>query len=262
MDRDKLMVVAAGSVVLGVGMNALGKLWERQTIAPREESSKQFQDWARKLLRDANASNADSVVFKQDNCWTSYGGGFIGVKKQDEDELISLLNKNQKDWITSDKVKHAEIKSAVLHENKHVQNYDSLKISLLNGAGFSVFYLASTPITVLVTPLLYLCSILGYKRYQEYTAEEYAYKNMLKDDLALIATYWERKILSRANCFDREESFVKDFSNSISEVLSGYDEKMFFRVHSFFHDIFHPDLIERGKLIQKILDEKRLVLSD
>lgn len=255
----------AGALAVGVGIHALGKTWEWYKISGRDEPSQEFQQYARGILRGAQACNAESVSFKLDTAWLSYGGGYIGIDKKDEKPLLDILGKKHTGLalISSEQAKLVQVKSALLHENKHVQNRDSLKICLMGSLCFYIIHQAP-PLHSLDAVCGCFGLFVGYKRYTEYTADEYAYQNMSKIELQHEVSYWQGLALKCKNDFKDTlpaisvlvSKIVSFFSSKVwGGTQSDHQEKILFKINSFFRNPQHPDYLTRAALAQQYADQ-------
>ena len=259
LNKDELVAGVGTAIVFSGCMYALSKAVEKRQIAPCANASNCFRD----ILHSKNEKNADSVVLKRNSCWTSYSDGAIGIKKEDDAELQRILSMDKKNRSNEDKEKYAEIEWSLLHENKHVQNRDSLKICLLGGVGGAVINAAPTLPIFLASAAIFAGFTIVYKRYQEEEADRYAFAQMKPKDLNCIERYFKDRACGLETDFIKEESTSNKIGVLISRMISFFyckifggnqddqQKKIFFKTRSFFYDVQHPDYYRRAEVVQE-----------
>lgn len=259
--NNELFQGAGLAIVCSAGLYTASKVLERYQTSQLVDSPKDFQDWAKNTLREKKVTDVDLLVFKDDKKWFSYsGGGFIGVDSKDSKQLLQIISKKQVAWSDDERKQYATIEWGLLHENKHVQNYDTQKMCILGGVGISVVNGAATPSAFLLSSLLFIGSTILYKRYQEEQADFYAFMNMSQRNLHRMEDYFNQKTDRFKIAFEQDKSIFNTMTILIARIMSlffFYRDSYGLRLASFLHDWQHPDSHRRVELVQKALWERQ-----
>lgn len=269
--NNQLLQGVGLSVMFNAGMYVMAKAVERYEVSQLMDPSENFQCWARNTLLKKQVKNVDSLVFKDDKVWTAYNsGGFIGVKASDSKRLIDILVRRKTDWSDEDRKKYAEITWSLLHENKHVQNYDAHKIGIIPSIGIPIIIAAPTLTTFLLSSVFFAASTLFYKRYTEEQADAYAFMNMSAKNLCYMEKYFKKRLECFEKDAERNQSVFSRINILVTRLVSIFSQiffsgkienqnkKIYMKILSFFYDPTHPDNYNRLGLVQEALRVKNV----